>query len=242
MDRIRSHAPFRCQEILDGKFAVHFRNRPDTHSYRANHPEIRVEQRDIRLVDPGALRRELGLRPRALGLVTACPPCQSFSTLGRMDAADARNDLISQTERFARAFLPAAVVFEKRARGGPPPALRLAAGAAGPDRVRGLPGLRPVRVRLRRAAGSPSPHRHRAKDARAGCAAGGPARDAARVLRGRAPRRRRRDRPRRTVQRTVANPGSSRCRITCSSSRSSTWTTQPAAVPVTEVRCPDRKR
>ena len=30
MDRIRSHAPFRCQEILDGKFAVHFRSRPDT--------------------------------------------------------------------------------------------------------------------------------------------------------------------------------------------------------------------
>lgn len=81
-------------------------------TYRANHPEVRVEERDIRLVDPGALRRELGLRPGALGLVTACPPCQSFSTLGRMDAADARNDLISQTERFARAFLPAAVVFE----------------------------------------------------------------------------------------------------------------------------------
>lgn len=31
-----------------------------------------------------------------------CPPCQSFSTLGRMDASDWRNDLIAETERFAR--------------------------------------------------------------------------------------------------------------------------------------------
>ena len=81
-------------------------------TFSANHPEVLVLKRDIRRVDPGALRTSLNLSVSDLGLITACPPCQSFSTLGRMDAADSRNDLISETERFAREFLPAAIIFE----------------------------------------------------------------------------------------------------------------------------------
>ena len=81
-------------------------------TFSANHPEVRILERDIRRVDPGALRTSLKLSVGELDLITACPPCQSFSTLGRMDATDSRNDLISETERFAREFLPVAVVFE----------------------------------------------------------------------------------------------------------------------------------
>ncbi len=81
-------------------------------TFTANHPAGGVLETDIRQVDPRALRRSLKLPVAGLGLITACPPCQSFSTLGRMDAADSRNDLISETQRFAREFLPAAVIFE----------------------------------------------------------------------------------------------------------------------------------
>ncbi len=81
-------------------------------TFSANHPEVAILGRDIRGVDPRSLRKSLALSAGSLGLITACPPCQSYSTLGRMDASDWRNDLIAETERFAREFLPAAVLFE----------------------------------------------------------------------------------------------------------------------------------
>ena len=81
-------------------------------TFSANHPEVAVLERDIRSVDPRALRTSLALSVGSLDLITACPPCQSFSTLGRMDPSDSRNDLIAETERFAREFLPAAIIFE----------------------------------------------------------------------------------------------------------------------------------
>ena len=69
-------------------------------TFSANHPEVGVLERDIRCVEPRALRTSLELSVGSLDLITACPPCQSFSTLGRMDASDSRNDLIAETERF----------------------------------------------------------------------------------------------------------------------------------------------
>ncbi len=82
------------------------------HTFSANHPEVEVLEQDIRSVDPKALRTSLALSVGSLNLITACPPCQSFSTLGRMDASDSRNDLIAETERFACEFLPVAILFE----------------------------------------------------------------------------------------------------------------------------------
>lgn len=81
-------------------------------TFSANHPEVGVLERDIRCVEPRALRTSLELSVGSLDLITACPPCQSSSTLGRMDASDSRNDLIAETERFAGEFLPAAIIFE----------------------------------------------------------------------------------------------------------------------------------
>lgn len=81
-------------------------------TFSANHPEVGVLERDIRCVEPRALRTSLELSVGTLDPITACPPCQSFSTLGRMDASGSRNDLIAETERFAREFLPAAIIFE----------------------------------------------------------------------------------------------------------------------------------
>lgn len=81
-------------------------------TFSGNHPEVRVWPEDICSVEPAAIRKTLRVATGELDLLTACPPCQSFSTLGRMDPTDARNDLIGETERFAKEFLPAAVLFE----------------------------------------------------------------------------------------------------------------------------------
>lgn len=81
-------------------------------SFTANHPEVGVLEQHIRHVESRALGTSLELSVGSLDLITACPPCQSFSTLGRKDASTSRNDLIAETERFAREFLPAAITFE----------------------------------------------------------------------------------------------------------------------------------
>ena len=67
---------------------------------------------DIAGVSPAALRAELGLARGELALLTACPPCQGFSTLGKMDRGDARNGLVGAPWRFVREFLPEAVLIE----------------------------------------------------------------------------------------------------------------------------------
>ena len=77
-----------------------------------NHPGVRVVPDDIVEVCPRTLRTELGLNPSDLTLLTACPPCQGFSTLGARDHDDERNDLVAQVWRFTREFRPTAVLIE----------------------------------------------------------------------------------------------------------------------------------
>lgn len=81
-------------------------------TYQANHPQTRLLQEDIEQVDPGRLRNELQLDVGQLTLITACPPCQGFSTLGRGDRSDPRNDLVREIARFAGEFRPSVVLAE----------------------------------------------------------------------------------------------------------------------------------
>ena len=81
-------------------------------AFSANHPGVRVLAQDINDVSPAALRAELGLARGELTLLTACPPCQGFSTLGKMDRGDERNGLVAAPWRFVREFLPDAVLLE----------------------------------------------------------------------------------------------------------------------------------
>jgi DNA (cytosine-5)-methyltransferase 1 len=79
-------------------------------TYRANHPEVPVYDRDIQRVQAPAMARRVG--SRRVGLLTACPPCQGFSTLGARDTADKRNDLVMTVARFATRLRPWAIVLE----------------------------------------------------------------------------------------------------------------------------------
>ena len=78
----------------------------------ANHPDVQVTVADIAGICPVSFREGLGLGRGELTLLTACPPCQGFSSLGLRDSDDERNDLIGQVWRFADELRPAAVLVE----------------------------------------------------------------------------------------------------------------------------------
>lgn len=68
-------------------------------TYEANHPGTDLLIRDIRRVQAPAMARRLNFSERPLDLLTACPPCQPFSTLGTGEVADPRNALVSSVAR-----------------------------------------------------------------------------------------------------------------------------------------------
>ena len=81
-------------------------------SYGLNHATPIVVIKDIRLIDAAWLRRILGLRVGRLALLNACPPCQGWSSLGKRDDADARNDLINEVGRMISEFHPKSWMLE----------------------------------------------------------------------------------------------------------------------------------
>lgn len=80
-------------------------------SFAANHPGILLAG-DVRVLEPVALRRLLGLRRGDLDLLKACPPCQGFSSLARGEIDAGRNDLVLDLYRFVRHLVPRAVLLE----------------------------------------------------------------------------------------------------------------------------------
>ncbi|MHB0859597.1 MAG: DNA cytosine methyltransferase [Anaerolineae bacterium] len=85
-------------------------------TYRANHPQVRLWQADIRNLDPLGVVAELGLIGRKLDLIAGCPPCQGFSRMrtrnGTRCADDPRNDLLREFETFVAVLLPRAIMLE----------------------------------------------------------------------------------------------------------------------------------
>lgn len=77
-------------------------------TYAANHPRTLLLDTDIRLLDPAAVAASVG----EIQVLTACPPCQGWSTLGTSDPADERNGLVPIVLRFIQAFAPDAFILE----------------------------------------------------------------------------------------------------------------------------------
>lgn len=63
-------------------------------TYERNNQPSRFIAADIRDVDIDALRKELHITPNEPTLYAACTPCQPFSTLNTMHAADGRKSLL----------------------------------------------------------------------------------------------------------------------------------------------------
>ncbi len=110
-----------CGGLTSGIRAAGFRvlaaienDRDAAATYRANHPDVRLYETDIRLVSPKRLLRDLSLPAgETVDLLAGCPPCQGFTRLtessGRMDR---RNGLVRQFLRFARIIRPKACMLE----------------------------------------------------------------------------------------------------------------------------------
>jgi len=83
-------------------------------TYRLNHPATHLLQQDIRTVSPEVLRRLLG--GSELHLLAACPPCQGFSSIRRLNRPrpvdDARNGLILEFLRLVEALRPLTFMLE----------------------------------------------------------------------------------------------------------------------------------
>lgn len=82
-------------------------------SYRLNHPDVDIVGRDIRRVDPQELIAGHGIGPGDLDLLTACAPCQGYSSLNtKRKRDDERDDLVLDVLRFVDALRPKTVAFE----------------------------------------------------------------------------------------------------------------------------------
>ncbi|MEZ5519875.1 MAG: DNA cytosine methyltransferase [Dokdonella sp.] len=80
-------------------------------TYRLNHPQTRMIERDIRAVDPQDIR-DIDLRGYDLDLLVVCAPCQPFSSHNRGRGPDKRSNLILEAGRFARVLQPKLIFFE----------------------------------------------------------------------------------------------------------------------------------
>jgi DNA (cytosine-5)-methyltransferase 1 len=87
-------------------------DRTSATSYRANHPRVTLLEEDIRRTDAHALRKTLGLKRGELTVLKACPPCQGYSSIGKRDPSDERNDLVPEIWKFVQAFTPRVVLIE----------------------------------------------------------------------------------------------------------------------------------
>ncbi len=81
-------------------------------TYGLNHPEVRFRRRDIRQLQPMELAAAIP-RGRRLDLMAVCAPCQPFSSQNRRRGTeDAREPLILEAVRLAKALKPRLIIFE----------------------------------------------------------------------------------------------------------------------------------
>jgi DNA (cytosine-5)-methyltransferase 1 len=81
-------------------------------TFKNNFSSSVVSEDDIGSIDARAIREALGLKPRDLSLLAGGFPCQGFSTYGKRDAKDERNQLYIDYIRFVQEFLPKCILIE----------------------------------------------------------------------------------------------------------------------------------
>lgn len=81
-------------------------------TYCLNHNTPVVLAQDIQTVKPAWLLESLGLEEGGLDLLNACPPCQGWSSLGKNDVSDIRNNLVDDVGRLILWLRPKSWVLE----------------------------------------------------------------------------------------------------------------------------------
>lgn len=80
-------------------------------TYRLNHPEVLLFEKDIRKIPPRTLLRRAKLRKGEVTVILGCPPCQGFSRVRRGDP-DKRNGLVRVFAEFVADIKPKFFVLE----------------------------------------------------------------------------------------------------------------------------------
>ncbi len=97
------------QAGFDVAFAMdHWKDAART--YRFNHPGTVFSEADVRELKGAEILRSTGRR--RVDVLIGGPPCQGFSTLGKRDADDPRNELFLQFVRLADELRPSVVLME----------------------------------------------------------------------------------------------------------------------------------
>ena len=107
-----------CGGVTTGLKAAEFRviaaidNDPIAcRTYRANHPSVRLIEKNVLTIDPHNIRNG-NSTDSIVDLLVVCAPCQPFSSHQRSVGEDERTNLILQTVRFAKALEPRLIFFE----------------------------------------------------------------------------------------------------------------------------------
>lgn len=96
-----------CRELLAVEWDA---NAVET--FRANFPGVPVYHGDIAALSVDECLRLADLRPGELDVFDGSPPCQGFSTAGKRNIGDPRNDLFREYVRLLRGLMPRAFVME----------------------------------------------------------------------------------------------------------------------------------
>jgi DNA (cytosine-5)-methyltransferase 1 len=81
-------------------------------TFRLNFPDVPVFHGDINSLSVEEVLARTGLRPGELDVFDGSPPCQGFSTAGKRNLNDSRNDLFLQYVRLLEGLQPRAFVME----------------------------------------------------------------------------------------------------------------------------------
>lgn len=91
-------------------------DRKAAQTYRLNHPDVTLFERDITELEPGDVMEVCGIRPGKLDLLAGCPPCQGFSRIrtrnGSASNNDPRNNLAMRFLDFAKELRPRHLLLE----------------------------------------------------------------------------------------------------------------------------------
>lgn len=85
-------------------------------TYRMNHPEVTLWEKDIRDLTAQEVLSRLKMKPGDLDLLAGCPPCQGFSSMRTLNGGkrirDSRNDLVFDFLKLVKGLRPKAVMME----------------------------------------------------------------------------------------------------------------------------------
>ena len=85
-------------------------------TYRMNHPEVELWEKDIRDLSAQEILSRLKMKPGDLDLLAGCPPCQGFSSMRTLNGGkrirDSRNDLVFDFLKLVKDLRPKAIMME----------------------------------------------------------------------------------------------------------------------------------